>query len=353
MKNKILHLCTLVLLISSTACNPKLSTVINKQYPPLEADAPVKIYTNGKQIPNNSESLASFSITEAKGSSLNCDSVVVFGMAINTARQLGGNALLITRYAPPSRESSCYQIWGEILAVQDIVSNEDSSEIKKISKDLSYRIDTLQYISKKKERNLPSFVLGGNFGWGWRTAELAKGLTPAQTNYFKQLKSGTEWAIFGDYYFNNIWGLGFIYAAYNAKANAFINGDTGETNDRINFAGPVVRIRGAVDKKNMWIFNGGIGIGYAGYKSEDYINDRFLSKITGSTVAVRTMLGLECKFTDYLGVAFDFAYTGGVVTEVTITDNTGRKTKYKTDDYNDGEGLGKASLMLGLRYYIK
>ncbi len=61
------------------------------------------------------------------------------------------------------------------------------------------KIDILQHnIKVKREQYFPRFIFGGNFGWGWRTAEMAPNLTSAQKKYLEQLISGTEWAIFGN-----------------------------------------------------------------------------------------------------------------------------------------------------------
>ena len=104
----------------------RINTTRTTQHPPIDADAPFAIYTNPRQIPIDSERIGRLEAvcTNSFIRYPKCDSISMFNLAENRAREIGGNALLITRYREPTR-SRPQQLNARVIRVNDFSSPPD------------------------------------------------------------------------------------------------------------------------------------------------------------------------------------------------------------------------------------
>jgi hypothetical protein len=109
----------IIILLAAISCSPKVTTRINKNYPPLNYKEEVRVYGLSDPVPA-SEELGVVKIVD-NGFSANCGYDVVIEKAKLEARKIGGNAIKITDHRTPSTfGSSCHQIAGKILKIENL-----------------------------------------------------------------------------------------------------------------------------------------------------------------------------------------------------------------------------------------
>jgi hypothetical protein len=131
--------CFVVFLFSSCGVPVMRGGIIDKkkEYPPLEEDAHVAIYKKPQQIPIVYETLGKISLLcsyefAKKDDTTKCNSTSVFRAAKSKAREIGGNAILITEYKEPTIPKSYYFLKGDVLKVFDFSSPPDLLYSKRI-----------------------------------------------------------------------------------------------------------------------------------------------------------------------------------------------------------------------------
>lgn len=333
----------LCLLVS---CAPKVTSTITRTYPSLLPDAQVEVLSI-REVPAKSEQIGQVRVSDT-GMSTKCDSLTVINKIKDEARKAGGNAVVITEHRKPSFwGSSCHQMTATVLNVSDF-----SGEVLAVN-DVS-GMEHLSMKLPKAERLLPRFNLSANFGYGWRTAKMADGLSREEKDYLDKLMSGIVWNAAASYYFKDNYGVGLSYSAYSASASgigtSLATGESGmlKTDDMITYVGPAFLMRYSQNQK--WIFNVSLGIGYIGYSSTSKLKGE-KSKITGSSVGFESVLGAEYKFAQNWGIGASFSANSGMLNKLTVNSNGQKQTIDLHKD--EKEGLGQIRLSLGLRYYIK
>jgi len=124
------HLFILGIFLFVTACSPKVSKTITKNYAPLDYTEEVLVLDLQAPIPNGAENLGSVKIGDT-GFSTKCDWNTVIEEAKMEARKVGGNAIKITEHKPPTAlGSSCHRITVDVLHIGNIAeiateSNDD------------------------------------------------------------------------------------------------------------------------------------------------------------------------------------------------------------------------------------
>ena len=115
-----------------TSCFPvmRVSMKTQKKYPPLESDSQFVIYNKPQQIPIDYETLGKMELIcnnelTIKSDTTKCDSISVFHAAESKAREIGGNALLITKHKKPTTWNSYYFLNAKVLKVFDFSSPPD------------------------------------------------------------------------------------------------------------------------------------------------------------------------------------------------------------------------------------
>ena len=125
-----------VFLLSSCAPVMRVHLKHKYEYPPLEQDAHVTIYKKRQKTTSKHESLGKLRIVCGRGFSqkndtTKCDSTSVFNAAECKTREIGGNALRITKFEKPTLEKEYYQLNANILKIFDFSSSPDLLHTKK------------------------------------------------------------------------------------------------------------------------------------------------------------------------------------------------------------------------------
>ena len=125
--------------LTLSSCFPVMRVNMKKQkeYPPIEPNAQFVVYKKSQQIPIDYERLGKVEIIctnelTKKSDTTKCDSISVFRAAESKIKEIGGNALLITKHKKPSLLNSYYFLNGDVLKVFDFSSPPDLLYSKRI-----------------------------------------------------------------------------------------------------------------------------------------------------------------------------------------------------------------------------
>ena len=343
---KQITLLAVLLLFLLSGCSPRIGTMVTKTYTPLSQESSVVVYLYQTDIPAGTESIGKVTISDT-GFSANCDSLTVMGLIKDEARKIGGNAVCVVDHKKPSIwGSSCHQMTAIILNVTDFNQNPLP---------VDDTITQFENIQQETVKSLfPKFKIGANIGYGWRGAKLSSEIPADKRDYYKEMTSGLIWDGAFHYYFNDTYGVGLVYSAYNVENSIYgphrETGETGtlKTKNSITFIGPVFAMR-SVSNNKKWIFNLSAGIGYFGYYNKETINSQY-AKITGSTVGFQWSISEEYKLDKHWGIGVDFSMLSGLLNSIN-SDINGHKSTSDLKD-NEREGLGQFRLSTGIRYYF-
>ena len=128
----------LFLLIVFGSCSPRVATKISKSYEPLDYRQEVVVFGLREEAPGASEELGTVKLGDS-GFSTKCSYEVVIDQAKLAARNVGGNAIKITKHKQPDLWSTCHRITAKILKIEnaeDFLVNEDDE----ILPDIDYAI---------------------------------------------------------------------------------------------------------------------------------------------------------------------------------------------------------------------
>lgn len=106
--------------VMMTACSPKVTTTILKDYGPADYDDEIAVVGLEDPAPDGAEMLGEIRIGDS-GFSTKCTYEDVIDQAKLEARKVGGNVIKITEHKLPSAfGSSCHRIQAQILRVADL-----------------------------------------------------------------------------------------------------------------------------------------------------------------------------------------------------------------------------------------
>jgi hypothetical protein len=137
MKN-IIRFPVIAILIIFSSCNPKVSTIISKNYAPLDFRQEVIVIGTEQPEPEKSEVLGQVKIGDT-GFSTKCGFEIVIDKAKLEARKVGGNAIKILQHRPPGLGSSCHRITANILWIEDIEEYTAGTEEETLT-DVDYAV---------------------------------------------------------------------------------------------------------------------------------------------------------------------------------------------------------------------
>jgi len=189
------------------SCAPVMRVSVKKQkeYPPLEQDSHVAIYTNSQQIPIEYEKLGKVDIycsnlLAKKNDTTKCESNSIFRTAESKAKEIGGNALLITQYKEPTINYPHFLLNAHILKVFDFSSPSKSliSELYgKGTWDLRLSIPYINHFMLKPEveRNVSNAGFWGiavGFDYYHQNTQYLSIVSGAAINYFLPIPVGVD-----------------------------------------------------------------------------------------------------------------------------------------------------------------
>ena len=211
---------------------------------------------------------------------------------------------------------------------------------------------------QKRDRNYARFRVALAGGYSYRTYSIPKGASSAEKNYDERARNGFQYGAEFNYYFHRFVGIGINYyaARFNPKGDTPYLYDLGlnaSCKARIQQITPTFNVR-VLDRQRRGALVAGIGIGYADYKTKyyqtDYDNRHVLTE-KGWTVGVLWSIGYDIPLSQTMAIYVQASLNAGVVTDFTLIDEITGYTEHVTvDNANDGVGLGRMNLSIGVRF---
>lgn len=118
-QSSVLYLLTLFL----GSCAPKVLTEIKSTHTPIVTAQEVHLYEVGDSVPQSAKLIGRVKVLDS-GLSTQCQYDQVIALAKKETAQSGGNALALTEHRKPSIWSSCHQIAGNMLLIDETKTHE-------------------------------------------------------------------------------------------------------------------------------------------------------------------------------------------------------------------------------------
>jgi hypothetical protein len=118
MKIRIIFLVIATVLLNS--CSPRISTNLNKNYPPLDNGENVRVFGLQQSVPAGSEEIGTVKV-HGVGLGAECGFDYVIEQVRMEARKAGGNAVKILKHKlPATHGNACHKIIASILKVENL-----------------------------------------------------------------------------------------------------------------------------------------------------------------------------------------------------------------------------------------
>ncbi len=336
-----------------TGCGLGIRTVVTKKYSPLDSLQTVRVIDKNDPVPTNAIELGMVRIYD--NMTMHCDSVTVFNAAINEVRKAGGNILKVTMHSYPNLMSSCHQISGLILRLDNL---RDSGSVSQLPASGSTKDSSVPGITPKPVAASPvhhddwRFAMNG--GYSWQTAKISGSYNSFERDYIEGLKSGYHLGGEIDYFFNEGTGISLQYNQFHSSNSTqataqMTNGQivSGLLSDKINtyFIAPGITWR-VLSRTHRNAFLFGISVGYIHYDDEGLFI--IPSEISGSSVGFSYDLGYDIGLSQSTALGLGFAWKLGTLSSVRMTKN-GTSQSVSLND-NERIGIGHLDFSIGLRF---
>lgn len=117
MKHLFITIWTIIIL---AGCSPKITSSLTSARPPLSKDVEVTILDADDPVPEKAEVLGQIKIGDTGFTTKNGNYAAILNIAMDYARQAGGNVVKITEHKSPDLFSSIHRIKANILRVDDL-----------------------------------------------------------------------------------------------------------------------------------------------------------------------------------------------------------------------------------------
>ncbi len=356
----LLAFCGLVFMAS---CSPKITTSVTKPYQPLAPQDEVLVM--GVNTAEPAGELVGYVKVGDTGFTTQCSFEVVIEKAKQEARKMGGNVLKLVSHDPPDFfTSSCHRITANIFLVSNLAEVEqiNLSSFEKESMAHSPTVTPPTPLSEElpplvfSERDYSKWRIAVNGVPSFRIASLQDGLTNAEREYVRKLKSGYFFSGEVSHFVSETFGIGARYSMYRSRHQSnmqimLMDGTliTGEVSDNITiqYVGPSIISRyPQQDGKGMWYTD--FSMGYIHYKNISTLGSSFLT-IDGGSFGIGLGLGYDIVLSDQFGLGLGVSMVAGTLTKVNLRNGFSTTTiKLEEEEY---EGLARVDITLGLRLY--
>lgn len=312
--SKIILLLTSPIVLES--CAPRIVTQVTKNYPPYTTSQQVQVYEIGDTIPGTAEIIGEVKVMD-NGFSTRCKYDQVVALAQQETAKNGGNALAITNHLKPSIKSSCHQIEGAMLRIEENAPKDTFIYIPE---------PTFEYTKKEPAHYKPhTFYVQAGYAFITSKFQLSPNLTGHP-------KNGPDWLIGYDWVSTHGLGAGVLYSGYKSSyslTQAYIKG-----NILLSYFAPQFVTRSSFGK---WNLSGRVGIGYFNYK--ETVKPQ---RLCLSGIGYNCMVGIEYTLSEYAGIGADFGYIG----------STFREQEYMELQENEHAGIFRLHFDIGLRFHF-
>lgn len=137
MKHLFITIWTTVIL---AGCSPKITLSLTSVRLPLSKDVEVMILDADDPVPEKAEVLGRIKIGDTGFTNKNGNYAAVLNIAMDQARQAGGNVVKITEHKSPDMRSSIHRIEADILRVDDLSALSDDTSDQVVSAHPDYAV---------------------------------------------------------------------------------------------------------------------------------------------------------------------------------------------------------------------
>ena len=341
--NKLIYL-LLGVVLSFSACTPKITTSLQIHYPPLYDNEKVTVLEMNDSIPKYAEVLGTVKVGDT-GFTMKCDYNTVLEAAKIEVKKAGGNALKIAKHDLPGFVSSCHQISATVLRLNKLA---DLGQVNSWSE---------PFVPKKPYSH---FRLALNGGYSYNIGKKVEGLDAYIQDYYDELRSCGLLGVDASYFFSVHSGIGLNYSVIQTKnslenvsltENGVVTANgTLSDDEKVSYFGPMYTTRLMLDKNNHKTLFFNVGLGYMQYNNtEKLANLKY--DLSGSTFGLSYSLGYDHAISSNLALGIQLSLITGTLWEINRFDGVSRSTI--TLDKTNCQSLSRIEVLIGMRFNTK
>ena len=301
------------------SCAPKVLTEINNPHTPVVTANEVRLYEVGDSVPQSAELIGRVKVLDS-GLSTHCQYDQVVALAKEKTAQSGGNALALTDHRKPSIWSSCHQIAGNMLLIDETKRHETYTRA-------TTPVEDSKECNCEEQSRFRHNTFYANIGY---SCIVSKFYMPLEATGHP--KRGMDWMAGYDWVSTSGFGAGVMYSGYKSS---YLLSD-------IDFAVKLTYIAPQFVMKQQfrqWSIEEKLGIGYFNYRE----SVKGSGSVSASGVGYNFLLGTEYHVSDLVGIGANISYISGSLPE----------DKFGNPNEEDGStGIFRLHFNVGVRFHF-
>lgn len=301
------------------SCAPKVLTEINNPHTPVVTANEVRLYEVGDSVPQSAELIGRVKVLDS-GLSTHCQYDQVVALAKEKTAQSGGNALALTDHRKPSIWSSCHQIAGNMLLIDETKRHETYTRA-------TTPVEDSKECNCEDQSRFRHNTFYANIGY---SCIVSKFYMPLEATGHP--KRGMDWMAGYDWVSTSGFGAGVMYSGYKSS---YLLSD-------IDFAIKLTYIAPQFVMKQQfrqWSIEEKLGIGYFNYRE----SVKGSGSVSASGVGYNFLLGTEYHVSDLVGIGANIGYISGSLPE----------DKFGNPNEEDGStGIFRLHFNVGVRFHF-
>lgn len=301
------------------SCAPKVLTEINNPHTPVVTANEVRLYEIGDSVPQSAELIGRVKVLDS-GLSTHCQYDQVVALAKEKTAQSGGNAFALTDHRKPSIWSSCHQIAGNMLLIDETKRHETYTRA-------TTPVEDSKECNCEEQSRFRHNTFYANIGY---SCIISKFYMPLEATGHP--KRGMDWMAGYDWVSTSGFGAGVMYSGYKSS---YLLSD-------IDFAIKLTYIAPQFVMKQQfrqWSIEEKLGIGYFNYRE----SVKGSGSVSASGVGYNFLLGTEYHVSDLVGIGANIGYISGSLPE----------DKFGNPNEEDGStGIFRLHFNVGVRFHF-
>lgn len=301
------------------SCAPKVLTEINNPHTPVVTANEVRLYEVGDSVPQSAELIGRVKVLDS-GLSTHCQYDQVVALAKEKTAQSGGNALALTDHRKPSIWSSCHQIAGNMLLIDETKRHETYTRA-------TTPVEDSKECNCEEQSRFRHNTFYANIGY---SCIVSKFYMPLEATGHP--KRGMDWMAGYDWVSTSGFGAGVMYSGYKSS---YLLSD-------IDFAIKLTYIAPQFVMKQQfrqWSIEEKLGIGYFNYRE----SVKGSGSVSASGVGYNFLLGTEYHVSDLVGIGANIGYISGSLPE----------DKFGNPNEEDGStGIFRLHFNVGVKFHF-
>ncbi len=301
------------------SCAPKVLTEIKNTHTPVVTANEVRLYEIGDSVPQSAELIGRVKVLDS-GLSTHCQYDQVVALAKEKTAQSGGNALALTDHRKPSIWSSCHQIAGNMLLIDEAKKHEVYTRV-------ATSVGDSKECNCEEQSRFRHNTFYANIGY---SCIVSKFYMPLEATGHP--KRGMDWMAGYDWVSKNGFGAGVMYSGYKSS---YLLSD-------VDFAVKLTYIAPQFVMKQQfrqWSIEEKLGIGYFNYRE----SVKGSGSVSASGVGYNFLLGTEYHISDLIGIGANIGYVSGSLPE----------DKFGNPNEEDGStGIFRLHFNVGVRFHF-